>query len=258
MLDRSQRQSLPNSFTRSEELAKFDALAPEWWDPNGKFKHVLAFNHARFAVIERRIAEHFQRELNQQLPLKGLRILDIGCGGGLLTEALARAGAEVIGIDGSEYSIRIAQAHAEQSKVKVEYRHCLAEELGHDQQFDVVLNTEVIEHVEDQQGLIDTCCRLCKPEGLLVLATLNKTLKSFLFGIIGAEYVLRLLPKGTHNWRYFVRPARMQEYLLPHAFHINHVTGLNFNPFSKIWRESNSAQVNYLAFAMHNNGSKEQ
>lgn len=252
MLDKSERSHV-KPMSQAEELAKFDALAEEWWDPNGKFRHVLAFNEARVQAITRELINHFARSSKQDpYPLSGLRVLDIGCGGGLVSEALARAGARVTGIDGSEYSIKVARAHAEQSQVDVSYRHLLAEDILAEgpEPYDVVLNTEVIEHVEDQQGLMDVCAQLTKPEGMLVLATLNRTPKSWLFGIVGAEYVLRLLPKGTHDWRYFVRPEEAAHMLEPHGLSVTKVTGFSFNPFTRNWRESQDTKVNYMAFAM--------
>ncbi|RUO25889.1 bifunctional 3-demethylubiquinol 3-O-methyltransferase/2-polyprenyl-6-hydroxyphenol methylase [Aliidiomarina minuta] len=241
---------------REQELARFDQMAQAWWDPDGAFKHVLAFNDARLKIILPMLQQHFNAPLsdNGEVNLSGLRILDIGCGGGLISEALALHGASVTGIDGSDVSIEVAKAHARQSNVEVDYQHKLAEELVDEgwSAFDVVLNTEVIEHVADQQGLIDTCCTLCNAKGLIVMATLNRTLKSWLFGIIGAEYVLRLLPKGTHDWRYFVRPGEMAEMLAKHDFSLQSLHGLSFNPFTKHWRESENTQVNYLLSAKNN------
>lgn len=238
---------------REQELARFDQMAQAWWDPNGAFKHVLTFNDARLKVILRMLQQHFDTPLSMtgNPDLSSLRILDIGCGGGLISEALSLHGARVTGIDGSAVSIEVAKAHARQSEVKVDYQHKLAEELITENwsPFDVILNTEVIEHVENQQGLVDTCCNLCKPHGLVVMATLNRTLKSWLFGIIGAEYVLRLLPKGTHDWRYFVRPREMTSMLAKHGFAQRSLHGLSFNPFSKQWRESQDTKVNYLLSA---------
>lgn len=256
MLNKERKSSI-KADKRETELAKFDQMADAWWDPQGAFKHVLKFNAARLKVIEQFIEQHFTPRENHAAgqssaqPLAGLRILDIGCGGGLLSEALAQLGAEVTGIDGSEVSVQVAKAHAAKTRVPVNYQHMLAEELLAQAlaPFDVVLNTEVIEHVEDQQGLIDTCCGLCKPDGLLILATLNRTAKSWLFGIVGAEYVLRLLPKGTHDWRYFVKPGEISTMLSPHRFSVNQVRGLSFNPFNKRWRETDDVQVNYLLSA---------
>ena len=247
---------------RDAELAKFDQMADAWWDPEGAFKHVLAFNAARLDVILDFISQH-QQALAQatiekaERPLHGLRILDIGCGGGLLSEALAAQGAEVTGIDGSEVSIQVAKAHAAKNGVEVTYLHMLAEELLDQglEPFDVVLNTEVIEHVEDQQELIDTCCALCKDDGLLILATLNRTVKSWLFGIVGAEYVLRLLPRGTHDWRYFVKPDEIKGMLKPHHFRPKALRGLEFNPLSKHWRVTDNCKVNYLLSATRSESS---
>ena len=197
--------------------------------------------------------KHFSLQ-DSEKPLQGIRILDIGCGGGLLSEPLAALGADVLGIDGSEMSIEVARAHEAQSGVAVSYEHCLAEELVSRgfAPFDVVLNTEVIEHVEDQQALIDTCCALCKPNGLLLLATLNRTFKAWLFGIVGAEYVLRLLPRGTHDWRYFVTPSDFKNMLELNDFKIRSTHGLVFNPFTKVWKNSTDVRVNYMLSAVRN------
>lgn len=259
MLRKESKQRLNSSHNvkREEELARFDQMATAWWDPEGAFKHVLAFNQARLQVILAWLIEHFElpeaeRSGDTLTPdLNGLRMLDIGCGGGLLSEALAALGAEVTGIDGSEVSIEVAKAHARQSGVVVDYQHKLAEELLDENwpPFDLVLNTEVIEHVEDQEGLVKTCCRLVKPSGLVILATLNRTLKSWLFGIVGAEYVLRLLPRGTHDWRYFVTPDELQSMLSSEQFKVRAIRGLSFNPLNKRWRTSQNASVNYLLAA---------
>lgn len=255
MLRKESKQSIPKTgeTKRDNELARFDQMASAWWDPDGEFKHVLAFNAARLKVILSLLQRHFGLPLatDGQPDLSALRVLDIGCGGGLLSEALALHGAQVVGIDGSEVSIEVAKAHAQQSQVGVDYQHKLAEELLDEAwpAFDVVLNTEVIEHVEDQAGLITTCCKLTKDDGLLILATLNRTLKSWLFGIVGAEYVLRLLPKGTHDWRYFVKPAEMAQMLATHGFDVRAEHGLSFNPLTKVWRTTSNTQVNYLLAA---------
>ena len=249
MLDRSQLSYLPGSDANTDEseIAKFNQLAEQWWDPKGKFKRVLDFNTCRWQVIERQIRNHFKQ---QNLTLNEMNALDIGCGGGLLCEPLAKSGVKVTGIDASEMSIKVARQHAMQSRHNIEYLHCLSHELvTQKRQFDIVLNTEVIEHVPDQQRLIRECSQLLKPGGLLILATLNRTLKSYLFGIVGAEYILRLLPIGTHSWRAFVKPEEMETMLDKCDCRSLLATGVTFNPFSGIWRETPNLAVNYLLFA---------
>lgn len=246
MLDKSALKFSKSSNTTPEEIARFDALAESWWDQDGEYRHVLAFNTCRWQLIEHQIKTHFAgRELS------ALRALDVGCGGGLLCEPMAGLGMQVTGIDASEMSVRVAQHHARSSGLDIDYRHCLSAELVHEQQqFDIVLNTEVIEHVPDQQMLIAECCSLLKPGGLLVLATLNRTVKSYLFGIVGAEYVLRLLPIGTHSWRTFVKPSELNAMLTTNGLTESRRCGMSFNPVTKVWRTSGDTSVNYLLFAV--------
>ncbi|WP_394204966.1 bifunctional 2-polyprenyl-6-hydroxyphenol methylase/3-demethylubiquinol 3-O-methyltransferase UbiG [Shewanella waksmanii] len=254
MLDKSRLNPLSKidqPIDQTSEIAKFDALAKEWRDPNGRFKHIVAFNQTRLMAIEAAIADHFCRDLNQDNPFDGLNVLDIGCGAGLLAEPLASQGADVLGIDASEHNITLACQHAQSWGVPVRYQHCLAEDISdeHSAGFDVVLNTEVIEHVTDQQALVNTCCRLLKPGGLLVMATLNRTWQSYLIGIVGAEYVMRYLPIGTHDWRYFVKPQELEMMLAHHKVDCISCQGMQFNPFSKTWRLSDNNRVNYLLYA---------
>ncbi len=253
MLDRSQlTYNHSAGINTDEEIAKFDQLAKEWRDPNGKFKHILAFNQVRLSAIEQVIATHFQRDLTTSNPLKELNLLDIGCGAGLLCEPIAEQGAHVTGIDGSGYNIDIAKTHAKNKGISINYIHCLADSLtnnSHFSQYDVVLNTEVIEHVSDQKALIASCCKLLKPGGLLVIATLNRTIKSYIVGIIGAEYVMRYLPIGTHKWRYFVKPSEICDWITEHAVHLTKIEGMSFNPLNKQWKLSNNTEVNYLLYA---------
>ncbi|RUO22261.1 bifunctional 3-demethylubiquinol 3-O-methyltransferase/2-polyprenyl-6-hydroxyphenol methylase [Aliidiomarina iranensis] len=230
----------------SEELAKFDALAEEWWNPTSKFKSVLAFNAVRVDVIIQGICQHFQRDAAKPNALKGIRILDIGCGAGLICEPLAELGAEVTGIDGSEMNIKVATQHAKSSGLSISYQHALAEELDNSQLFDVVLNTEVIEHVIDQDALVETCANLVAEKGMLVMATLDRTFKSFVVAIIGAEYVLRMLPRGTHNWRFFVKPREMEQKLAQHHFKLFIRRGFAFNPLTRKWRVETKPNVNYM------------
>ncbi|WP_028773414.1 bifunctional 2-polyprenyl-6-hydroxyphenol methylase/3-demethylubiquinol 3-O-methyltransferase UbiG [Shewanella waksmanii] len=256
MLDKSRLSSLSKlkaeqSLDQLVEIAKFDALAKEWRDPKGRFKHVLAFNQTRLLAIKTAIAHHFSRSFDNANPLADLKLLDIGCGAGLLTEPLASYGADVLGIDASEHNVSVASQHAKNSDIKVTYQHCLAAEIEHSQtaNFDIILNTEVIEHVTDQQALVNTCARLLKPGGLLVMATLNRTWQSYVIGILGAEYVMRYLPVGTHNWHYFVKPHELEMMLAHHQIDCISCQGMQFNPFNQRWRISQNTQVNYLLFA---------
>ncbi len=249
MLDRSELVGKPND--DPEEIARFNKMAREWWDPVGKFKTVLDFNRARSAFIQRQIANYFNIS---EKDFSHLAVLDIGCGGGLLSEPLARKGAQVSGIDASSTSIEVAKAHAEQSGLTIHYRHMLSSQLDRDEKYDVVLNTEVIEHVPDQQQLVDECCSRLRPGGLLIMATLNRTLASYLIGIVGAEYVLRLLPIGTHSWFKFVKPREMSSMVAKHHLSPYASVGLKFKPLSKTWVESDSLSINYLmAFSKEKN-----
>jgi 2-polyprenyl-6-hydroxyphenyl methylase/3-demethylubiquinone-9 3-methyltransferase len=264
MLDKSRLSPSLNNERKSaldteKEIAKFNELANEWRDPKGKFKHVLAFNQTRLIAIEDAIAYHFERDLNQDVPFSNLSLLDIGCGVGLLCEPLAWQGARVSGIDASSHNIALARQHAHSNSVTVDYRHCLAESLlttGEKElisvtnQYDVVLNTEVIEHVDDQEALINTCCQLLKPGGLLIMATLNRTIKSYLIAIIGAEYLMRYLPIGTHDWRFFVTPKEIDAMITPHGLRTVKAEGMSFNPLTKKWKVTNSTDVNYLLYAI--------
>ncbi len=253
VLDRSKLTSRHSTgLDTTEEIAKFDRLAKEWRDPKGKFKQILAFNQTRLIAIKKMIAQHLGRDLNQPAPLTGLSLVDIGCGAGLLCEPLAKLGADVTGIDASEHNILVASQHAQTNSISVNYLHCLASDLEDKTEiylYDIVLNTEVIEHVADQQGLIETCCRLLKPGGLLVMATLNRTITSYIVGIIGAEYVMRYLPIGTHEWRYFVKPQEISAMISKQGLETINVAGMTFNPFTKHWSINQNTKVNYLLFA---------
>lgn len=192
------------------EVAKFEAMADEWWNPNGKFKPLHMLNPCRLDYIVAQIAAEFDRAPGGEVPFKGLRILDIGCGGGLLSEPMARLGATVVGIDAAERNIPVARLHAEQSGLSIDYRHATAEALAEaHERFDVVLNMEVIEHVADPPSYLTVCQELLAPDGVMICSTLNRTLKSFLFAIVGAEHVVRWLPKGTHEWRKFITPDEL-------------------------------------------------
>jgi len=230
-----------------QEIARFDALAETWWDPNGKYKTALLFNQARISYFIPQICQHFKRDPNDALPLKGLRILDVGSGGGLVCEPLAKAGATVLGIDASEMSVEVAKRHAVSSQLKIEYRHLLSTDLVKEgQTFDVVINAEVVEHVPDQQALIAECCELVVQDGLLVLATLNRTIKSWIIAIVGAEYVMRYLPVGTHDWRMFVTPQELNQMADANGLRQVSESGMKYNPFSGVWSLSQDTSVNYI------------
>lgn len=233
MLNRSKLTSInKTSINTVTEVNKFNALAKEWRDPNGKFKHVLTFNQARLVAIKTMLAQHFNRDINRKLCLEGLALLDIGCGAGLLCEPLAECGADVTAIDPSEHNILIAKQSAKNNELSINYIHCLASDLTDKNEhtlYDIVLNTEVIEHVADQQGLLNICCEKLKPGGLLIMATLNRTIKSYIIAILGAEYVMKYLPIGTHEWRYFIKPEELSAMIAKQGLQTIGSQGIQFN-----------------------------
>ena len=230
------------------EVAKFEAMAAEWWDTEGKFKPLHLMNPCRLDYITTQIAAEFDRDLTQPAAFAGLRILDIGCGGGLLSEPMARLGAEVVGADAAPRNIPVARLHAEQSGLTIDYRHTTAEDLAASgEQFDVVLNMEVVEHVADPQGYLTACQQLLKPGGLMLCSTLNRNSKSFVMAIVGAEWVMRGLPKGTHDWAKFITPDEL--YALIRGAGLDPVDrkGMVFNPISWKWALSaRDLSVNYV------------
>ncbi|MGB0748794.1 MAG: bifunctional 2-polyprenyl-6-hydroxyphenol methylase/3-demethylubiquinol 3-O-methyltransferase UbiG [Magnetospiraceae bacterium] len=233
-----------------EEVARFTAMADEWWDPDGKFKPLHKFNPVRLNYIKYKLAKHFGLDPAGRAPLEGLRILDIGCGGGLVAEPVSLMGAEVLGIDASEKNTRIAATHAAETGAPVTYAHRLPEEMAAaGDRFDVVLNLEVVEHVPDVGEFMGVCSSLVKPGGVMLCATLNRTLKSLALAKIGAEYVLRWLPQGTHDWRKFVKPSELAASLRAHGLNVDDLTGVSFNPLVDAWSLSRDLEVNYLAFA---------
>ena len=233
-----------------KEIARFESLAEEWWKPDGKFRTVHAFNAARRDYIIDRICRRFARDDGDQGGLAGLSVLDVGCGAGLLCEPLAARGADVVGIDPTARNIAIARWHAAESGLPVDYRHCLAQHvLETGARFDIVLNTEVVEHVADPRQLMQDCCDLVAPGGIMVVATLNRTLRAFFLAIVGAEYVLRWLPRGTHDWRRFLRPDEISAMITDHGLVTSEVTGLIYNPVAGRWRLSRDSAVNYMLLA---------
>ncbi len=230
------------------EVAKFEAMAAEWWDPNGKFKPLHMLNPCRLDYITSQIAAEYDRDLGQDAPFAGLRILDIGCGGGLLSEPMARLGAEVVGADAAPRNIPVAQVHAEQSGLAIDYRHTTAEDMADaGEQFDAVLNMEVVEHVANPLAYLTACQQLLKPGGIQICSTINRNPKSFAMAIVGAEYVMRWLPKGTHEWSKFITPDELYDLLRNAGLDPVDRKGFVFNPITWVWRLSDrDLSVNYV------------
>ena len=229
-----------------EEIQKFSSLAEEWWDVKGKFKPLHMFNPIRIEYITQMIKKYFKISDKKINPFNELKILDIGCGGGLISEPMARLGANVTGIDASEKNIKIAQIHSEENNLKINYINSSPERLKEKEEFDIILNLEIIEHVEDVKLYIDSCSKLLKKGGLMFTATLNRTIISYIKAIVGAEYILRWLPIGTHDWNKFIRPEELEKKLSIANFKTIEVKGLEFNPFNKKWRKTENLSVNYI------------
>ena len=229
-----------------KEIEKFSKMAAEWWDPSGKFKPLHKFNPIRIKYIKENIISNFKLKIKKK-PLEKINILDIGCGGGLLSEPMTRLGATVTGIDASNKNINIAKLHAKKNKLKINYLCSSPENLKIKKKFDVILNMEIIEHVEDINFFISSCSKLLKKNGLMFIATLNKTLKSYVFAIIGAEYVLRWLPIGTHDWEKFVRPEDLRKILNKNNLILDKLDGMNFNIIKDEWSVSTDTSINYIA-----------
>jgi 2-polyprenyl-6-hydroxyphenyl methylase/3-demethylubiquinone-9 3-methyltransferase len=241
----------------AEEVAKFAALAEEWWDPAGKFRPLHRFNPTRLGFIRDRVAAHYGRDplgrrgpLNRR-PLEDLSMLDIGCGGGLLAEPLTRLGARITAIDAAERSVKIATQHAREAGLAIDYRHATAEQLAEaGETYDVVLNMEIVEHLADVAAFFRASCALVKPGGLMVVATLNRTPKAFLMAIVGAEYVLGWLPRGSHDWQRFLRPSELAKELRANAMEVSELTGVSYNPLADTWHLSRDLGVNYMVLAV--------
>jgi 2-polyprenyl-6-hydroxyphenyl methylase/3-demethylubiquinone-9 3-methyltransferase len=247
--------SAPSLSIDPAEVAKFSALAAQWWDPAGKFAPLHKFNPVRLSFIRDQACAHFGRDSRALRPFEGLSLLDIGCGGGLLSEPMARLGFAVTGADASEKNIGTARAHAAQSGVEIDYRATSAEALvAEGRAFDVVLNMEVVEHVADVPGYLAACAALVKPGGLTFVATLNKTLKSLALAKIGAEYVLNWLPRGTHDWNRFLPPAEVEKSLQESGLTVLKRQGVSFDPLSWGWRLSNDVDINYMVVATRQEG----
>ena len=234
------------SSVNKKEIEKFSKMASEWWDPKGKFKPLHKFNPIRIKYIKENIIQNFKLKDNN-IPLKGVNILDIGCGGGLLSEPMCRLGANVTGIDASMKNINIAKIHAKKDNLKINYLCSSPEKLKIKKKFDVILNMEIIEHVEDIQFFLNSCSKLLNKNGVMFVATINKTLKSYIFAIVGAEYILRWLPIGTHEWEKFVKPKDLENILKQNNLSLNRLDGMHFNIIKDEWNVSKDLSVNYIA-----------
>ncbi len=237
---------MKSSTINKKEIEKFSKMASEWWDPDGKFKPLHKFNPIRIEYIKNSIIEHFKIRSSSK-PLKKINILDIGCGGGLLSEPMSKLGADVIGIDASKKNIEIAKFHAKKNDLKINYLCSSPEVLKTKKKFDVILNMEIVEHVEDVNFFIKKSSELLKKNGLMFIATLNKTLKSYAFAIIGAEYILRWLPIGTHDWEKFITPEDLIKISKKNNLRIKNLDGLNYNMLKDTWEVTKNNSVNYIA-----------
>ena len=235
-----------------EEIQKFSKLADEWWDVNGKFKPLHMFNPIRIEYILDEITKHFKLDRKTKFPLKNLEILDIGCGGGLISEPMARLGGNVTGIDAAEKNIKIASLHSKENDLKINYLNKSPEQLKEKEKFDIILNLEIVEHVDNLNLYLKSCHSLLKKNGLMFTATINRTFISYIKAIIGAEYVLRWLPIGTHDWNKFVKPEELEKKLSDIKFLTNNISGLSFNPILGKWKKSHDLSVNYIICSTKN------
>jgi len=233
------------------EIKKFSDMAAEWWDPNGKFSPLHKFNPVRQEYLVNKIAEHYSIDLEKKFSFSKFSLLDIGCGGGLLCEPFARLGAKVTGIDASKANIEVAKIHAKKTNLSINYINKMPEELKN-KQFDIILCMEVIEHVDNVKLFVKSCAKLLKKNGIIFFSTINRNPKSFLFAIIGAEYVLRWLPIGTHDWKKFLKPQEIINYVSPYLLIHKETKGVTFNPISNKWSLSNDVSVNYMSYFSKN------
>ena len=234
-----------------EEIQKFSRLAEEWWDVNGKFKPLHMFNPIRIEYITETIKKYYKLKSKGNF-LKGLKILDIGCGGGLISEPMSRLGAKVTGIDASEKNIEVAKLHAKKNSLDINYLNTSPEKLDELEKYDIVLNLEIVEHVENVNLYIKSCNKLLKQDGLMFTATLNRSLTSYVKAIVGAEYILRWLPIGTHDWNKFIKPEELEKILSQESFSTLDIKGLKFYPLTKKWKKSNDLSVNYIISSYKN------
>lgn len=248
------KQTSDNSGSASvdnAEIERFAAIAESWWDPNGQFKPLHSLGPVRLDYIKDTLCKHFNLPAEHEKPLKSMRLLDIGCGGGLLCEPLAKLGANVVGADATEKNIKVASLHAKQSGLEIDYRFTTAEALAENgEKFDIIINMEVIEHVADIDSFLSSCRNLLNENGIMLISTLNRTPKSFLFAIVGAEYILGWLPKGTHTWDKFFKPSELNKHLSNNGFALKNLAGMSYQPLSDQWTKSDDLSVNYMGFAV--------
>ena len=235
-----------------KEVEKFSRLASDWWNPHGKFKPLHIFNPVRIKFIKEKLVSYFQLDSEAERPLENIKILDIGCGGGLLCEPLKRLGAEVTGVDVSKNNIKSAKLHAKEMGLNINYINCPPENLKFKNKFDVILNMEIVEHVSNVDLFIQNCSSLIKKNGIMFVATINKNLKSYLFAILGAEYILRWLPIGTHDWNKFLTPQELKIITNKNNFSTNEIIGMKFNLLSKKWQKSADTSINYISTFLKN------
>ncbi len=235
-----------------EEIQKFSKMADEWWDANGKFKPLHAFNPVRIEYIKNKCISHFGLKNDQIKPLSSLKILDIGCGGGLIAEPMSRMGANVTGIDASSKNIKIAKIHAKQNGLKIEYLNSSPEKNDISGKFDVILNLEIVEHVENLDLFLKHSSKLLKKNGIMFIATINRTLQSYIKAIVGAEYILRWLPIGTHSWEKFLKPEEIERKLNDLNFTKINLDGIQYNMITREWHKGNDCSVNYILVAKKN------
>lgn len=241
------KKKLKSPSVDPSEIEKFSAMADDWWNESGKFKPLHKFNPVRIKYIKDNLISHFDLSESSSKPFAGLKVLDIGCGGGLLSIPMARLGGDITGVDASEKNIKIAKTYAKNNNIKIDYLHTTAEELASSgAKFDVILNMEVIEHVEDVESFMRSCCSMLKPGGLMFVATLNRTVKSFAFAIVGAEYVLGWLPKGTHEWNRFLKPSEINRFFEASKLALIDSTGVGYNPLKDEFSLSDDMGVNYI------------
>ena len=234
------------------EIEKFSKLAKDWWNPSGKFKPLHLFNPTRIRFIKEKLVSHFKLDPNSEKPLEKLKILDIGCGGGLLCEPLNRLGAKITGIDASNDNIEVAKIHSREMNLNIKYIRSSPENLNFKNEFDVILNMEVVEHVSNVSLFIQNCSKLIRKNGIMFVATINKNLKSYIFAIFGAEYILRWLPIGTHDWDKFLTPQNLKIIAIENDFRFDEIVVMKFNLFFKKWSKSNDTSVNYISTFLKN------